>query len=139
MIASMRAGVLLLLLAVPARAEPASCGELKPQRSGAMSVYSQKRFPNASAYEAEKPAGWKVLKVTLVIDRAPHIARAALASCPGIHIVDAIKFDDNLRTSYLHVTVDSFAALSRVAQLPAVRSVSVSDPRRTFEFEDPLL
>jgi hypothetical protein len=60
-----------------------------------------------------------------------------LAACPGVDIRSAEPMDAKRLTSILMIKVGSFAALSRVLQLPAVRSANIRVPRH-FDFEDPL-
>ncbi len=131
----MRALLLVLLLPALARAEPDRCRALRPLKFAQLSSYAQRRFPGGEQWEL--PKEWQFIHVTLIVERAPHIARAVLGDCPGVTITSIGPVDAKRQRSVVGLKVTGFAALSRLAQLPAVSEISAVDSRR--EFEDPLL
>jgi hypothetical protein len=132
----MRVAVLAVMLAASsARAEPTSCRQLHAVKAGQLSAYALRRLPGAVSYEAVTAVVWKRMVVMLVVDRAPHLARAILAECPGVKVTAASPIDAKRQRSIVTLSVTSFAPLSLVAQLPAVHDISLSDPESNVEFE----
>jgi len=132
----MRVAVLAVILAAgSARAEPASCRELHAVKAGQLSTYALRRLPGAVSYEAVTDVVWKRMIVTVVVDRAPHLAKAILAECRGVKVIATRPYDVNHRAAIVTLSMTSFAPLSIVAQLPAVTGVSLTDPEATVEFE----
>jgi hypothetical protein len=124
--------ILLVALVAAARtasAEPDTCAALPPVvQWSALSTFAQHRFPGGAEWEA--PRDWTKVIVTLDIDRAPHIAHAILEACPGVHVTSATALDVRRLTSNVSLTVTSYTALSRLAQLPAIRSMYAMVPFR---------
>ncbi len=110
-----------------AHAQPDSCAALRPLPWKQLSSYAQKRLESGDGFEHRKD--YPKLTVEVIVQRAQHIARAALASCPGVTVESTMPLDPKRQTSAVMVKVDSFAALSRMAQLPAVETIVVSAPR----------
>lgn len=78
----------------------------------------------------ESPRSWPALVVTLQVERAPHIAAAIVAECPGVtRLAEAASIDPRNLRSEVVVKVASFGALARLLQLPAVTHARVRDSR----------
>jgi hypothetical protein len=128
----------VLAMSTLARAETDTCRTLRavPHWSQ-LSEFAQRRFPNGDSWEAFRD--WKTVTVDLVVDRAPHIARVVIEACPSVQVVNTQPLDPKRQTSMVTVKVTSYAALSRLAQLPAIRSIAPRRPRHQIDFEDPLM
>jgi hypothetical protein len=129
----------LAVLLVVALGTPAfggdRCGDLRTLPVAKLTARAQQRIEIANPWNARR-RDWPSLVITVSIDRAPHLAGAILRACPGVLGVFGIDRVDprNFRaTVRLHVA--SFAVLTRIAQLPAVTSMSVFDP--SVRFADP--
>jgi hypothetical protein len=124
------AGVVVLALAGVAAADPParqSCRELPTATYRRLPPEAQRKL--AATQRFEKGRNWHQMVVTVVIARAPHIARTVLAECPGVVAIDTVEAIDRRRfMSQVTMHVTSYAAVARIGQLPAVDHVRMSDP-----------
>jgi hypothetical protein len=119
--------VALVALAGPAAAQPNSCRDLKAAPYAALGEQAKDKIGGAEFFQTAKP--FKKLVISISMARAPHIARAILLECPGVEAIDQGEADDDRHfqsTIRLHLT--SFAALTRIAQIPAISYISIFDP-----------
>lgn len=121
---------------VAAAQPPSRCGELRARGPAQLDARAQERLPGAEVW-ARGPHRWPVYVVSVTLARAPHLAREILADCPGVISIDRVDaVDDRRFTSQIQLHVTSFAALSRILQLPAVRYVDITDP--TIRIKHPM-
>jgi hypothetical protein len=130
----MRAVVLLLALAATARAEPDSCKALKPVAHWSqLSPIAQHRISDGAFWE--KVVAWKGQNFQVAVDRSPAIARAAIDECPGAKVLTISPVGARNLRSIATITLTSYAAMSRLAQLPAIQSISVVRHRSLNEVD----
>ncbi len=116
----------LLLSSATASARPDHCGELAAKSFARLAPIAQDKLSDGERFE--HVVQFRRLYITVNLDRAPHIARHILLECPGVSVLEASPVDARHFQSELRIRVDSFAALTRVVQIPAVTYVSISDP-----------
>jgi len=110
-----------------ATANPAqSCRDLAPKAFAKLDAKAHERFDSE---DWERAKAWPTYVVSVQVNRAPHLVRAILAECPGVTKIDVPQaIDARHFAAEVDIKVTSFAALSRILQLPAVVYVSVRDP-----------
>jgi hypothetical protein len=124
----MRALALVLLASTSAHAESRSCANLEARPWAQFSSFAQKRLPNGQDLAQRKD--FPKLTVEVILQRTAHIAREVLGECLDVTVDAADNVDERHLTSVVTLHVKSFGALSRIAQLPAVESISVIVPQR---------
>ncbi len=106
---------------------PQSCRDLADTTYARLPPAIQQKLASVTGYA--HGAKWRNLVVRVDVARAPHIAREVLTACPGVvRIDDANPNDERHFHSQVQLHASSFAALVRIAQLPAVAYISAYDP-----------
>jgi len=104
--------VLALLASATTAAAEDRCRDLAPHLTAKFAGPAWKRTP-----------AWSRLEFTVVLDRAPHLARTILADCPGVTITKLVALDARHFSTAVRVKLTGADALARLTQLPAVRAV----------------
>lgn len=135
-----------VLAVTPGPAVAESCAGLPATTFLQLTPKQQSRFDGGEAWGAHK--SWKFMRASIVIERAPHLAKRILEDCPGVRVSGEVYPEDERRfRSSVEVVVTSYAAALRLARLSAIVELALYDatprkhppPRRHVHVEPPLL